>query len=153
MRRALSAAIAERHLLLDDSAFSLLEVRMTPDLRRAYVLWSARAGAEERSQRELARAAVPLRSAVAKLVGLKHTPELHFRCASVSNEEQQLNDAFLAIEAERLEEADANGGDALAEGADHLVGGAGFAVHHAAPLGNEADLMRLLESIRPNKLE
>ena len=40
--------------------------------------------------------AVPLRHAVAKLVGLKHTPELHFRRHTVSEEETRLAEVWQA---------------------------------------------------------
>jgi hypothetical protein len=39
---------------------------------------------------------VPLRHAVAKLVGLKHTPELHFRRHTVSEEETRLAEVWQA---------------------------------------------------------
>ena len=80
---------------------------MSPDLRRAYVRWSVQPGQEERMQRELARSAVSLRSAVAKLVALKHTPELHFRCdAEVggSEAERAMVSAWEMLDRERDEE-------------------------------------------------
>jgi hypothetical protein len=67
---------------------------MSPDLRRAYVLWDAAPGQEERTERELVRSAVPLRTAVAKLVGLKHTPELHFRRNTVTLERRLMDEAW-----------------------------------------------------------
>ena len=39
---------------------------------------------------------MPLRNAVAKLVGLKHTPELHFRRNVILQEQSQLEDVWQA---------------------------------------------------------
>jgi len=78
-----------------------LQVHMTVDLRRAYVLWDVAPGMEERAERELARSAVPLRAAVARLVALKHTPELHFRRNTPSLQQRRMEAAFAELEAER----------------------------------------------------
>ena len=69
---------------------------MSPDLRRAYVRWDALPGQAERTERELVRSAVPLRAVVARLVGLKHTPELHFRRNTLSDERRRMDDAWQA---------------------------------------------------------
>ena len=48
-----------------------------------------------RAPRVLARrSAVPLRNAVAKLVGLKHTPELHFRRNVILQEHSRLEEVW-----------------------------------------------------------
>ena len=92
---------------------------MSPDLRRAYVRWSVLPGEEERMQRELARSAVSLRSAVAKMVALKHTPELHFRCdADVggSEAERAMATAWEVLDREReLEKAEKEAAPELLE--------------------------------------
>lgn len=52
--------------------------------------------------------AVALRAAVAKLVGLRHTPELHFRCAADAaggEAELRLAAAWELLDREREEEA------------------------------------------------
>ena len=100
-----SGSLASR--FLQGSGFSFLEVRMSPDLRRAYVRWSVMEGHEELMERELARSAVPLRSCVATLVGLKHTPELHFRRMREGESEQEKSfaAAWRQLEMEREEEA------------------------------------------------
>jgi hypothetical protein len=153
VRRALSVAIGSGALasrFLGGNGFSVLEARqhtlagaavvracahsrlasqvhMVPDLRRAYVLWDALPGQQERTERELVRrrvrcapscavqatcqlrltrgcatrpvlltasSAVPLRAAVAKLVGLKHTPELHFRRNALTEERRRMESAW-----------------------------------------------------------
>ena len=76
---------------------------MSPDMRRAYVLWTALPGHEERMERELARSAVPLRSAMATLVGLKHTPALHFRRSVVTEEATRMEEAWTRLDREREE--------------------------------------------------
>jgi hypothetical protein len=42
----------------------------------------------------IASSAVPLRAAVAKLVGLKHTPELHFRRNALTEERRRMESAW-----------------------------------------------------------
>lgn len=118
--RALAAASGPRALGLDGSALSLTEVRMSPDLRRAYVLWGCRPGAEERCERALARAAAPLRAAVARLVGLRHTPELHFRCGSggaAAEERGRFDEAWARLDAEREAEEEEEGRPGARSGA------------------------------------
>jgi len=124
--RALCEALAKGALpsrFLGGSGFSFVDVHMSPDLRRAYVRWSVLPGLEERMQRELARrcggpplllaadrsrslSAVPLRSAVAKLVALRHTPELHFRCSAAESSTVELEElsAWEQLDREREEE-------------------------------------------------
>ena len=51
------------------------------------------------------RSAVPLRNAVAKLTGLRFTPELLFRRQAVHKDELETEAAWLMLEQERLEES------------------------------------------------
>jgi len=88
--------------LVGDLGVAFTDLRMSTDLRKAFVQWTAFSGAEQRAGRELGAAAGLLRRKLRRL-GLKHTPELVFRSGRMTVEQARVEEAFARIHAEGLD--------------------------------------------------
>ena len=82
--------------LVGELGVVLTDLRMSPDLRTAFVQWSAFSGAEERAGRELSAAAGLLRRKLRRL-GLKYTPQVVFRSGRLTLQQAQVEEAFARI--------------------------------------------------------
>ena len=116
MQEALGAALRrEPGGLLHELGVTFTDVRMAPDLRKAFVRWTAFAGQEAAAERGLRRAAGGMRRAINRIARFKYTPELHFRreAGAASEERRRLEEAFARLERAREREV---GGDHAGEG-------------------------------------
>eukprot|EP00238_Polyblepharides_amylifera_P013011 CAMPEP_0196599002 /NCGR_PEP_ID=MMETSP1081-20130531/94625_1 /TAXON_ID=36882 /ORGANISM="Pyramimonas amylifera, Strain CCMP720" /LENGTH=96 /DNA_ID=CAMNT_0041924743 /DNA_START=380 /DNA_END=670 /DNA_ORIENTATION=- len=59
--------------------FSIEEVRMSKDLRVAFVRWSLTHGSKAEMERTLLHNKGKMRTMLGKLMGVKHTPDIQFR--------------------------------------------------------------------------
>lgn len=77
------------------------EVRMSPDMLTAYVLWSAHPDCEGEAQYELQSRLPKIRASVGKALKARHVPKLEFR-------RNQLSEAQAAVDRvlNRLKEDD-----------------------------------------------
>ena len=120
VQEALGAALRrEPGGLLHQLGVTFTDVRMAPDLRKAFVRWTAFAGQEAAAERGLRRAAGGMRRAINRIARFKYTPELHFRreAGAASEERRRLEEAFARLDLERAREREAGG--------DNAGGGAG----------------------------
>lgn len=88
--------------LLDNTGFTVLEVRMSPDLQKAYIRWSCRDGREAEADKAVRSATAKLRQCLSKSLGAKFVPSLEFRREGERNPKQEaLEDAFRRASEER----------------------------------------------------
>jgi len=88
--------------LLDATGFTVLEVRMSPDLQKAYIRWSCWEGLEAEAEKAVRNATAKLRQCLSKSLQAKFVPSLEFRReGQLSPKQQVLEDAFRLAAEER----------------------------------------------------
>ncbi|CAL5221525.1 g3733 [Coccomyxa viridis] len=81
--------------------FTIVEVRMSPDNMTAFVLWDAHDDSLFSAEREIGYRLSQLRRDIGRLLGMRHTPRLEFRLDRLSQEQQDVEDAFERLRADR----------------------------------------------------
>eukprot|EP00897_Mesotaenium_endlicherianum_P006497 jgi/Mesen1/5876/ME000299S04988 len=90
-----------REALLLPLGFSIQEIRMSTDLRIAYIRWTSRSGTQAAAEGVLRRHVAELRSTVFQSLSLAFSPALQFRSDAPAHKWEALNEAFARLEEER----------------------------------------------------
>eukprot|EP00242_Pyramimonas_sp_CCMP2087_P007046 CAMPEP_0198199074 /NCGR_PEP_ID=MMETSP1445-20131203/2406_1 /TAXON_ID=36898 /ORGANISM="Pyramimonas sp., Strain CCMP2087" /LENGTH=277 /DNA_ID=CAMNT_0043868791 /DNA_START=451 /DNA_END=1284 /DNA_ORIENTATION=+ len=88
------------HVFVENIGFTMHEIRMSGDLRVAYIRWSVYKGCPVDMEQRLKASKGRLRTAVGKMLQMKHTPDLQFRRDKLKNHRQEMEAAIRQLQME-----------------------------------------------------
>jgi len=96
----LAASGKFHQVFMQNIGFTMHEVRMSGDLKVAYVRWSVYKGCPVDMENRLQANKGRLRSAVGKMLQMKHTPDLQFRRDKLKDHRRELEMAIRELQQE-----------------------------------------------------